>query len=635
MNTLPSRKPLYLFRIPVLIAAALLTGSCDKLMPLSAPPDEPSWTPYYCATQIFRAIPNTTEEFTQEWRLWAWPDDQYDFDDDGNISSAEAKYYCEDRLAEYMNGYLSPAFNWEFRPVTATLASSASPFLDKIGEEAVDCSNPLWDHIPPPTYGAPVGADILWTDPPREPPSPAGPYAWADVSILDESTGEVIDHASPEVKRVILRFAEHTGLPDQDGVYQSGVRHLRFSDIFLELEPFEFSKLEVSVKKFYIQSVGTVIAEPLAAGGVQYKSAPGNAKIYQFGAAEAYGGAGQDSTCFDNRPAATGAFSTVTIAQGPFANEPNLTYAASGKLLSKDGTQSMSIAIGLASPAGVPFVSHQPVVTSIDVAWPAPSVATLTANLFDHDSGSFDGKSDIDRVLWFEDFDTADEQFLGSGDPLTKAFGAGAHKVTAVVYDLKGAFNTLFVDLTGVPSVAPVANDDNYSVDEDGKLVVGSPGVLTNDTDANGDALTASKVTDPTHGALTLSSDGAFLYEPEPNYFGTDGFTYKASDGTLDSNVATVSITVKEVSTPDEIKPWIPWIDNLPELNSGQKNSLIVKLNQALKALASGNTKVACNALNAFMNEVESLMEQGILSPVSGQLLLDTFGSIRAELGCA
>ena len=563
MNTFPPRKPHYLFGIPLLAVATLLAGGCDLLMPLSGPPDEPIWTPYYCATQIFRAIPNNTEEFTQEWRLWAWPDDLYDFNKDGEISSAEAQFYCEDRLSEYINRYLSPAFNWEFLPVTATLASDVSLFLDKIGEEAVDCSNPSWGHIPPPTYGAPVGADVLWDDPPRDPPDPAGPYAWADVSVQDEATGETIDHAAPEVKRVILRFAEHTGLPDQDSVYQPGIRHLRFSDIFVELEPFEFPELEVSVKKFYIQSVGTVIAE--AVGGtpqaVQYKSAPGDAKIYQFGAGEAYGGGDQDSTCYDNRPAGAGAFSLVATAQGPSSNEPNLTYAGSGKLLSEDGSQSMLVKIGIASPSGVPFVSHQPVITSIDVDWSGSPAATLTANLFDHDSGTFDGRSDIDRILWFEDFDTSDEQFLGSGDPLTKAFGSGTHKVTAVVYDLKGAFNTLSVDLTGVPNVAPVASDDSYSMQEDGKLVVGSPGVLTNDTDANGDTLTASKVTDPTHGALTLSSDGAFVYEPVPNYFGTDSFAYKASDGTSDSNVASVSITVNEVSTPDEIEPWIPWID--------------------------------------------------------------------------
>ena len=48
-------------------------------------------------------------------------------------------------------------------------------------------------------------------------------------------------------------------------------------------------------------------------------------------------------------------------------------------------------------------------------------------------------------------------------------------------------------------------------------------------------------VTGPAHGTLTLNADGSFTYTPAANYNGTDSFTYKANDGTLDSNVATVT----------------------------------------------------------------------------------------------
>src|SRR5205814_9416 len=47
---------------------------------------------------------------------------------------------------------------------------------------------------------------------------------------------------------------------------------------------------------------------------------------------------------------------------------------------------------------------------------------------------------------------------------------------------------------------------------------------------------------------LTLNGNGSFTYTPAANYNGPDGFTYKANDGGLDSNVATVSLTVSAVN---------------------------------------------------------------------------------------
>ena len=55
--------------------------------------------------------------------------------------------------------------------------------------------------------------------------------------------------------------------------------------------------------------------------------------------------------------------------------------------------------------------------------------------------------------------------------------------------------------------------------------------VLSNDTDVDGNPLTASLVTGPTNGAVVLAANGAFTYTPAANWFGTDTFTYAASDG--------------------------------------------------------------------------------------------------------
>jgi len=89
----------------------------------------------------------------------------------------------------------------------------------------------------------------------------------------------------------------------------------------------------------------------------------------------------------------------------------------------------------------------------------------------------------------------------------------------------------------------PVAVDDvAYRVDEDNTLTVPVPGVLGNDSDPEGDLLTAILVSDVSNGSLSLNSDGSFDYTPSLNFNGSDSFTYKANDGTSDSNTATVTI---------------------------------------------------------------------------------------------
>ncbi|MGE5608133.1 MAG: Ig-like domain-containing protein, partial [Bacillota bacterium] len=97
---------------------------------------------------------------------------------------------------------------------------------------------------------------------------------------------------------------------------------------------------------------------------------------------------------------------------------------------------------------------------------------------------------------------------------------------------------------------APVASNDSYSTDEDVPLTISTPGVLTNDTDVDGDALTAVLLSGPSHGTLTLNANGSFTYQPASNYYGPDSFTYKTSDGQLQSGTATVTLTVNPVNDP-------------------------------------------------------------------------------------
>jgi uncharacterized repeat protein (TIGR03803 family)/VCBS repeat-containing protein len=94
----------------------------------------------------------------------------------------------------------------------------------------------------------------------------------------------------------------------------------------------------------------------------------------------------------------------------------------------------------------------------------------------------------------------------------------------------------------------PVAGNDTYSISEDMVLIVDWPGVLANDSDADGNMLAAVPVTGPTHGTLTLTPNGSFTYTPSPNFDGSDSFTYEAEDGAGGSTAAMVSISVTPVN---------------------------------------------------------------------------------------
>jgi len=133
--------------------------------------------------------------------------------------------------------------------------------------------------------------------------------------------------------------------------------------------------------------------------------------------------------------------------------------------------------------------------------------------------------------------------------PATHFFGSDSFTYT--ISDGNGGSDTATVNVT-VQHVnhPPVANGDTYTINQDTVLNVAAPGVLGNDTDIDGDALTASLVSGPSHGSVSLGANGSFTYTPAPSFAGSDSFTYRAFDGTANSNMATVSITVLDTEPP-------------------------------------------------------------------------------------
>ncbi len=128
--------------------------------------------------------------------------------------------------------------------------------------------------------------------------------------------------------------------------------------------------------------------------------------------------------------------------------------------------------------------------------------------------------------------------------PVANYFGADSFTYTVTDGDLVSNVATVRLTVSAVND-APVLPSRSISVNEDASIVIDP---LTGAVDIDGDTLAAQVVAGPQHGSLTVNADGSFSYTAEANYFGTDSFTYRVSDGQLDSEVATVSFSIAAVN---------------------------------------------------------------------------------------
>jgi hypothetical protein len=122
----------------------------------------------------------------------------------------------------------------------------------------------------------------------------------------------------------------------------------------------------------------------------------------------------------------------------------------------------------------------------------------------------------------------------------------GDGKTDVITADAGASLISVLLNST-THNVAPVAKDDSHSGYAGKPVTVAAPGVLANDSDANGDKLTVRLVTGPKQGTVTLNPDGSFTYKSTATASGTDSFTYVANDGQADSAPATVTIALKPV----------------------------------------------------------------------------------------
>jgi VCBS repeat-containing protein len=133
----------------------------------------------------------------------------------------------------------------------------------------------------------------------------------------------------------------------------------------------------------------------------------------------------------------------------------------------------------------------------------------------------------------------------------------GSDSFTYVATDGKATSSATVSVTVKAPAPAVPANTAPVAAADSLAIVAGEVGkgnVLLNDNDANGDALTAKLDNGPSHGTVTLSTDGNYVYKAASGYIGSDSFTYVASDGKVTSS-ATVAVTV---TAPPPLLPSLP-----------------------------------------------------------------------------
>ena len=172
--------------------------------------------------------------------------------------------------------------------------------------------------------------------------------------------------------------------------------------------------------------------------------------------------------------------------------------------------------------------------------------------------------------------------------------------------------NTVTVAINVTPvNDAPVAVADSATVTEGGTVTVltgGATSVLTNDTDAEGNPLTAILVSGPANGTLTLNADGTFSYTHNGGETTSDSFTYKVNDGTVDGNTVTVAINVTPVN----------------DAPVAVADSATVAEGGTVTVLTGGATSVLTNDTDAEGNPLTAILVSG---PANGTLTLNADGT--------
>ncbi len=170
--------------------------------------------------------------------------------------------------------------------------------------------------------------------------------------------------------------------------------------------------------------------------------------------------------------------------------------------------------------------------------------STYTIQLFDNPTADPTGYGPGKTLIGTLSVTTDGSGNASFSSSFNTAINAG-DAISATATDSTGDTSEFAQDVTVIALTSPLeAVNDSYNTDENTTLSVAAPGVQANDIAANGQPFTSVVESSPAHGSLTFNADGSFTYVPAANYTGPDSFTYEDVQGSVTSNVATVSILV-------------------------------------------------------------------------------------------
>lgn len=125
----------------------------------------------------------------------------------------------------------------------------------------------------------------------------------------------------------------------------------------------------------------------------------------------------------------------------------------------------------------------------------------------------------------------------------------GEHTLVAFSRDRAGHFSAVQQAAFKINATPPVAGDQSLTLPEDSTLEV----TLTA-TDAAGEPLAYAIVSEPVNGSLGTVSGSSVTYTPDPDFHGSDSFTFRAADGNFESNIAMVTLTITPVNDPPVVQ---------------------------------------------------------------------------------
>ena len=266
----------------------------------------------------------------------------------------------------------------------------------------------------------------------------------------------------------------------------------------------------------------------------------------------------------------------VDVNDPPTGNQDTISVVNAGTINTLNDGVTTSVLANDTDPEGNPL-------TAVLSAGPLNGSLTLNAN------GTFsythDGSATTTDVFYYR---PTDGFFPGNTTTVTIFINNPAN----------GVGDTIFVMESGTATIT--SN--------------GSTSVLANDSDPDGDALTAVKVTNPLRGTVTLNANGTFSYTHNGSNESTDSFTYSANDGKIDSAPITVSINVTGTNDP-------------PVANN---DTIIVDVGATATSLDNGQTRITYNDVDP---DADSLTVTLVSSPSFGNLILNSNGTFSYVQG--